>query len=250
MSTMQKLNEAMPTSDDPAPVLLVEDDDCSMFNKYKRTMLMLHFANSNVDMTVIDMETKWNELLKATTSSACRLSSNTNHSTFARYAPLTHARLCVAENAATPEQRAAIDRFDEAKATYEPHRALYKHQDEQYRLMKDNLTDNHAMIVFDFSPYNATALQLTQEESRRSGMQVLHVVVIRSSTKARSTTTTGVFRSFVRCHFHIFGTAGGNDLKFHYIDFVLESGSTNDYAFLKTALVRRRMSFVSSCVTI
>jgi hypothetical protein len=157
---------------------------------------------------------------------------------------------CVAENAATPEQRAAIDRFDEAKATYEPHRALYKHQDEQYRLMKDNLTDDHAMIVFDFSPYNATALQLTQEESRRSGMQVLHVVVIRRSTKARSTTTTGVFRSFVRCHFHIFGTAGGNDLKFHYIDFVLESGSTNDYAFLKTALVRRRMSFVSSCVTI
>jgi hypothetical protein len=155
---------------------------------------------------------------------------------------------CVAENAAAPEQRAAIDRFDEAKATYEPHRALYKHQDEQYRLMKDNLTDDHAMIVFDFSPYNATALQLTQEESHRSGMQVLHVVVIRRSTKARSTTTTGVFRSFVRCHFHIFATAGGNDLKFHYIDFVLESGSTNDYAFLKTALVR--MSFVSSCVTI
>jgi hypothetical protein len=34
MNTMQKLNEALPTSDDPAPVLLVEDDDCSMFNKY------------------------------------------------------------------------------------------------------------------------------------------------------------------------------------------------------------------------
>jgi hypothetical protein len=111
---------------------------------------------------------------------------------------------CVAEREAMPEQRAAIDRFDEAKATYEPHRALYKHQDEQYRLMKDNLTDNHAMIVFDFSPYNATALQLTQEESRRSGMQVLHVVVIRSSTKARSTTTTGVFRSFVRSFVAIF----------------------------------------------
>jgi hypothetical protein len=70
-----------------------------------------------------------------------------------------------------------------------------KHQDEQYRLMN---TDDHAMIVFDFSPYNATALQLTQEESRQAGMQVLHVVVIRSSTKARSTTTTGVFRSLVR----------------------------------------------------
>jgi hypothetical protein len=291
MTTMQKLNEAMPTSDDPAPVLLVEDDDCSMFNKYKRTMLMVHFVNSNVDeMTAPEMKTKWKELLNGDDVVS---KSSTNHSTFARYAPL-NAQLCsrfserfsvvcvsdmqrilrieeilstrtiepAQELCALPDSerlrrrvrslcrrcdasprmrplRSNAQRSIDSTKRRRPtsHIALYKHQDEQYRLIKDNLTDDHAMIVFDFSPYNATALQLTQEESRRSGMQVLHVVVIRSSTKARSTTTTGVFRSFVRCHFHIFATAGGNDLKFHYIDFVLQSGSTNDYAVLKTALV-------------
>jgi hypothetical protein len=65
---------------------------------------------------------------------------------------------CAAERDATPDQRAVIDRHDEAKAAFEPHRALYKHQDEQYRAMKENLTDEHAMVVFDFSPYNATVV--------------------------------------------------------------------------------------------
>jgi hypothetical protein len=98
---------------------------------------------------------------------------------------------CDVEQQATEEQRDALKRFDEAKAAYEPHRELYKHQDKQYRTMKDTLTDDHAMIVCDFSPYNATALQLTQEESRQSGMQVLHIVVIRRSTKDVSATSTG-----------------------------------------------------------
>jgi hypothetical protein len=89
MNTMQKLNEAMPTSDDPAPVLLVEDDDCSMFNKYKRTMLMLHFVNSNVDeMTAPEMKTKWKELLKG--------DDVVSKSTFVKYKPFNIRKVCAA----------------------------------------------------------------------------------------------------------------------------------------------------------
>jgi hypothetical protein len=71
---------------------------------------------------------------------------------------------CAAERHATSDQRAAIERFVEAKAAFEPHRALYKHQDEQYRAMKDNLGHEKAMVVFDFSPYNATQLEGARRE--------------------------------------------------------------------------------------
>jgi hypothetical protein len=113
---------------------------------------------------------------------------------------------CAAERHATSDQRAAIERFVEAKAAFEPHRALYKHQDEQYRAMKDNLGHEKAMVVFDFSPYNATALRLTQEESRRSGMQVLHIVVIRRAGHV-STTTTCTSNVIFWCDFSHFVSA-------------------------------------------
>jgi hypothetical protein len=83
--------------------------------------------------------------------------------------------------------------------------SLYKHQDEQYRLMN---TDDHAMIVFDFSPYNATALQLTQEESRNLACTSSSAAPRRHAQRQRLVCFA---RSFVRCHFHIFATAGGND---------------------------------------
>jgi hypothetical protein len=73
----------------PAPVLLVEDDDCSMFNKYKRTMLMLHFVNSNVDeMTAPEMKTKWKELLKG--------DDVVSKSTFVKYKSFNIRKVCAA----------------------------------------------------------------------------------------------------------------------------------------------------------
>jgi hypothetical protein len=61
----KSIGEPVPTRDSPVPVLLVEDDDTSMFNKYKRTMLLMHFVNDDVDeMTADNMEKKWQELLK------------------------------------------------------------------------------------------------------------------------------------------------------------------------------------------
>jgi hypothetical protein len=39
MSTMERLGETMPTKDDPVSVLLIEDDDTSMFNKYTNNVI-------------------------------------------------------------------------------------------------------------------------------------------------------------------------------------------------------------------
>lgn len=148
-------------------------------------------------------------------------------------------RRATSNSQANDEQRAAIDRFNEATEVYEPHRKLYKHQDEQYRLMKDTLAADHAMLVADFSPYGATALQLTQDESRQAVTQVLHVVVIRRSSKERSTTTTGTSIAIRHQYFVqiLICIAAGTDLKFYYFDLVVQFGSMNDYAFMKTALV-------------
>lgn len=64
LQAMEKLGETKPSADEPASVLMVEDDDTSMFNKYKRTMLLMHFVNSDVDeMTADEMESAWTTLL-------------------------------------------------------------------------------------------------------------------------------------------------------------------------------------------
>lgn len=63
-SVIEKLGEAMPF-DGVFPVLLIEDDDTSAFNKYKRTMLLMYFVDSNVEeMTADDMKSKWRALLR------------------------------------------------------------------------------------------------------------------------------------------------------------------------------------------
>lgn len=96
------------------------------------------------------------------------------------------------EDALGDDKKEMLAKFREASSVFWPHRLLYTHQNEQYRVMKNELGDDEAMIVWDFSPYDFLSREMTMAETRAPSIKVLHVAVIRKvASAADATTTTG-----------------------------------------------------------